>query len=149
MLWLGRRGFGAHSNAHTIASVGKGSWGIREKPGPFVCALSFPRNYSWVRFPSMWLLFVHRAVLLKVRVQLGASFFPVNSYLWELWALSRLSEVGSLCICGSLQHYPPRTSTGRVAISGIFIKVWLYPKAAKNPKNFFLSLTLLNVAKTE
>lgn len=149
MLWLGRRGFGAHSNAHTIASVGKGSWGIREKPGPFMCALSFLRNYSWVRFPSMWLLFVHRAVLLKVRVQLGASFFPVNSYLWVLWALSRLSEVGSLCICGSLQHYPPEHPRAVWHFLAFFIKAWLYPKAAKNPKNFFFSLTLLNVAKTE
>lgn len=37
----GGGGFGAHGNAHAIASVGKGRQGVQEIPGPFLCSLSF------------------------------------------------------------------------------------------------------------
>lgn len=75
----------------------------------------------------------------------GGSFFPVSRYMWILWALFRLSEVGSL---HGPSLSPPRTTAGVCSILMHLIKVWLYPKATEDLSVFFF-LTLLTVAKTE
>lgn len=137
---VGRRGFWAHGNTRAIASVVKGDNELRRNLAlPFfekrlLTEILISENTAFICAQSS-----------VVEGQTAGSIwrvpsFPVISYMWGLWALSRLSEVGSLRVCGSLQRHPPEQPQALWHFQAIFIKVQLYPKAAKPLRFFSLSL---------
>lgn len=140
-------------------SWGRGDREFRRNLALSCVLLPALRKYSCLIFPllKIRLLFVNRAILLKVQRTeskvcvclgggVGSSFFPVSKYMWILWALLRLLEVGILH--AGLPYHHLEQPQACVAFSCILSKCGCIQKQPRTLIVFFF-LTLLTVAKTE